>query len=109
MADRELNGARDLAWHNRRVLAERLNWPEGMLETCEQLDREHPGWRTSWYPEDACFSATHTVRYLSFRYVRSQTVEGLVEKMIEADTRAADQRTEWELMKPRGWSILKTQ
>lgn len=40
----------DLAWRNRQVLAERLGWPDGELETCEQLERDHPGWTFSWRP-----------------------------------------------------------
>lgn len=35
-----------LAWANRRVAAKRAGWPEGALETCEEVEREH----TNWYP-----------------------------------------------------------
>ncbi|GAA2696619.1 hypothetical protein [Actinoplanes palleronii] len=35
-----------LAWHNRRVLAERLHWPAGALEECERLGR--PRWWVVW-------------------------------------------------------------
>jgi hypothetical protein len=35
---------------NRRVLAERLGWPAGALEECEQLDAAYPGWSITWSP-----------------------------------------------------------
>jgi hypothetical protein len=37
-----------LAWRNRRVLAERLNWPAGALEACERLELEHSDLSFSW-------------------------------------------------------------
>ena len=36
----------ELAWRNRRVIAERLGWPAGALEACEAIEVEHP----NWYP-----------------------------------------------------------
>lgn len=39
-----------LAWRNRRILADRLGWPAGALAACEALDRRFPGWHTSWAP-----------------------------------------------------------
>lgn len=35
-----------LAWRNRRVLSVRLGWPDGAVEVCEQVERDHP----DWYP-----------------------------------------------------------
>jgi hypothetical protein len=40
----------ELAAKNRRLLAERLGWPDGALEACEQLDQAHIGWYTNWSP-----------------------------------------------------------
>jgi predicted DNA-binding transcriptional regulator AlpA len=37
-----------LAWDNRRILAERLNWPNGALETCEQVEQESPEWHITY-------------------------------------------------------------
>jgi prophage regulatory protein len=37
-----------LAWNNRRILDERLNWPTGALETCEQVEQEHPEWSINY-------------------------------------------------------------
>lgn len=37
-----------LADRNRRVMAKRLRWPAGAVETCERLERKHPGWCVSW-------------------------------------------------------------
>lgn len=39
---------RDLAWKNRRTIAERLHWPEGALEACEQIEQDHPEWYPNW-------------------------------------------------------------
>lgn len=38
----------ELAWMNRAVLAERLDWPEGALEVCERIERQYPRWSVSW-------------------------------------------------------------
>lgn len=38
----------ELRAHNRRIFAERLRWPAGVLEVCEALDAEHPAWSASW-------------------------------------------------------------
>lgn len=36
---------------NNRILAEVQKWPDGILETCEALDRGHPGWSVWWRHE----------------------------------------------------------
>jgi hypothetical protein len=36
---------------NRWLFAERLHWPEGAVETCEQLESEHPGFEVWWFPK----------------------------------------------------------
>lgn len=33
---------------NRRVLAERLDWPSGAVPVCEWMDHANPGWHTMW-------------------------------------------------------------
>jgi hypothetical protein len=109
MADGDLAAHRSLRWHNRRVMAERREWPAGHLETCERLDDEHAGWYTNWHPGDQCFTATHTIRQLSYRYARARTVEELVVKMAEADKLAAAQLAEWQLITPRGWKVFRSQ
>jgi hypothetical protein len=40
--------ADSLASRNRRALAERLRWPDGALEECERLARDHPRWWVVW-------------------------------------------------------------
>lgn len=35
---------------NQELIAERLRWPAGMLETCRRIEDEHPGWLVSWTP-----------------------------------------------------------
>lgn len=36
---------------NRRLLAERLGWPEGALDECLQLEEELPGFEVAWFGE----------------------------------------------------------
>ena len=105
----DLPYTRAMAWRKREVEAERMKWPAGMLETCERLDTEYPGWRTGWFPEGRWYTALHTERTLSFRWARAATVEELIDTMIDLDTRAAAQWSEWERERPRGWSVLRIQ
>lgn len=39
-----------LGWKNRRVLAERMGWPEGAVDVCEQVETAHPGWYPNYSP-----------------------------------------------------------
>ncbi|BEL06073.1 hypothetical protein Q0Z83_042640 [Actinoplanes sichuanensis] len=39
-----------LAWKNRRLMAQRLPYPAGALDSCERFDRDHPFWSASWMP-----------------------------------------------------------
>lgn len=39
---------------NRRLLAERLGWPAGALEACEDVERRFPGWAVFWCRPSAC-------------------------------------------------------
>lgn len=109
MADGDLAAHRSLRWHNRRAVADRLHWPDGHLTTCERLDDEHAGWYVNWHPGDQTFTATHTVRLLSYRYARARTADELAAKLAEADKLAAEQLAEWELITPRGWKVLRSQ
>jgi hypothetical protein len=34
------------------ILAERLQWPDGTLETCLRLESEHPCWLVAWLGEN---------------------------------------------------------
>lgn len=34
----------ELAARNRRIVAERLKWPDGAIDACERIERDHPGW-----------------------------------------------------------------
>lgn len=38
----------DLMRRNREVLAERLDWPDGALHACLDLERRYPGWHVDW-------------------------------------------------------------
>ncbi|WP_030443156.1 hypothetical protein [Actinoplanes subtropicus] len=35
-------------FRNRRILAERQDWPEGVLEECEALEQRRPAWSVTW-------------------------------------------------------------
>lgn len=37
-----------LALRNRRALAERIGWPAGVVEQCEELEERYPAWAVSW-------------------------------------------------------------
>jgi len=43
----------ELAWRNRRILADRLGWPVGAVQECEWVEREHPGWSPHWREANA--------------------------------------------------------
>lgn len=40
-----------LRLRNRRVLAERLHWPHGVTDECEELEQRFPAWTVSWRAE----------------------------------------------------------
>jgi hypothetical protein len=43
---------RQMAVRNRELIAERCGWPDGILPTCVELERQHPGWDVGWLPEN---------------------------------------------------------
>lgn len=43
---------RAMAIRNREIIAERCGWPAGILATCVELERRHPGWDVSWMREN---------------------------------------------------------
>jgi hypothetical protein len=104
----ELAG-RELQRHNRRVLAERLRWPDGTLETCEELEQEHPAWHVFWGDDEPAWTAWHYERRRFYRNARGATVAELVANMAEQDRLAAEQRAEWARWRPYGWSTARVQ
>lgn len=38
----------ELRQHNLLLLAERLKWPDGAVEVCQEIEAEFPGWLTHW-------------------------------------------------------------
>jgi hypothetical protein len=44
----ELVTRRELRARNRRIVAERVGWPDGAVEACERLEREYRGWDVRW-------------------------------------------------------------
>jgi len=55
--------AAEMRWRNRQVLAERLHWPAGALEHCEEIERQYPDWSISW--SDACAWAKQEAGYFA--------------------------------------------
>jgi hypothetical protein len=37
-----------MAERNRAVIAERLGWPDGALEACQDLEQRHPAWHVTY-------------------------------------------------------------
>lgn len=76
-----------LRHHNRRVLAERLHWPDGVLEACARVEVEHPGWVVFWMREN---TTPGFERPAGFHAVRGQGKQRLetyapdVERLVEA-------------------------
>lgn len=92
-----LQGREALARSNRRVLAERLGWPAGHLEACEQVDVDRPGWFASWYKANlAPPEFAHPARFSGWRRlgnvrVHAETIEGLLTVIDEAEVRIAEE------------------
>ncbi|WP_433067553.1 hypothetical protein [Dactylosporangium sp. CS-033363] len=58
----------ELAWKNRQILSDRLDWPRGMLAICERVERDFPDWSIVW--SDAWYwsgSRTRVGFYAEFR------------------------------------------
>jgi hypothetical protein len=55
-AARRRQESRELAHRNRRIIAERMGWPDGAIEVCEKLDLEFPGWHCNYWAEDVGWS-----------------------------------------------------
>ncbi|GAA4609754.1 hypothetical protein BJY16_007491 [Actinoplanes octamycinicus] len=102
-----------LSWRNRRVIAERLGWPDERLGDCERLDREHLGWSVTWWDsrngEAAGFRAQHRVRWRYFTYAAGGTEAELVAAMAEQDRLAAMQLAEWRSLRPAGSIVIGSQ
>lgn len=103
-----------LAAANRRVLAERLGWPAGYLEACEQVDADHPGWHATWhranpgppaFAHPAEFTAFLRAEHGAVATVHGETVEALLEAMA-----LAERHVVWEQGRREAafWSIGQT-
>jgi hypothetical protein len=44
-----LPGEQDMAERNRRLIAQRLNWPPGALDAVRAIEAACPGWAASWF------------------------------------------------------------
>lgn len=42
---------RALRAQNKVLLAERLRWPDGALQACQDLEKRYPGWNVHWLGE----------------------------------------------------------
>lgn len=74
----------DLLRHNLYLLAERLKWPEGVVEEVDRIETDNAGWLITWRPEGdkpAGFYARH--RHPSTRETDTYgaTLEEIAEKI----------------------------
>ena len=60
----------DLLRHNRRVMAERLGWPDGAVETCDWLQDAYPDWISGWQAEQAIPGFEKPAGYYASRWHR---------------------------------------
>lgn len=58
---------RQLAIRNREIIAERCGWPAGILATCVELERRHPGWDMSWLRENTIKGFEHPAGFAATR------------------------------------------
>lgn len=79
----------ELARRNRMIISVRTGWPDDALETCERLDREHPGWSVWWRRAGDRHSSPVFTAARGDVAVCAETPEGLVERMEAAPQRAA--------------------
>lgn len=100
---------------NRRVIAERLRWPAGVLKACEDLDAEHPGWAVGWLRENCARGWERPAGFCASRVDRAVigadrvfglTADDLRARIAAVEVRkaakvAADQRR-WESMRALG-------
>lgn len=81
---------------NRRLMAERRGWPGGVLDTCERLDREHPGWSVWWQMESTVPGFEHPAGFLAdwladdSVVVCAETEAGIVAAMQAAPARVTE-------------------
>lgn len=83
--------------NNRRLLAERQHWPDGVLDECQRIDHLNPGWDTMWSAggeltwKERGFYSTHAD--LAYgpgprRYLYGATIEEILDAI--ADHQPAD-------------------
>lgn len=96
-----------LAWANRRLIAERLRWPDGALEHCERIDGTHPGWSTGWqeasaitgFEKPAGYYATarYTARGDYGRSFRPEVYGATPDELVAAIETAPPPEDDWHL------------
>jgi len=62
-----LKPGRELRHHNNRIMAERLNWPDGVLDACHNLEDRHPGWSVGWLGENTIKGFERPAGYIATR------------------------------------------
>jgi hypothetical protein len=76
---------------NRRVIAERLDWPAGAADACEAIERDYPRWSAFWVAGDLPpWSARRGYRAVAQRHwvdvhAFGETPEKLRAEIAEAD------------------------
>lgn len=85
--------AHELAWRNRRIIAKRTHWPDGVIQMCEHLDATRPGWTVWWHPENTYPGFGHPAAYRASRWTGHVTVCGEdPAALVAAMERAPDER-----------------
>lgn len=81
---------------NRRLIAERLGWPDTALATCIEIENEFPGWMVYWTQgglprdRDPGFRAFIQVHGWRRTDVAGATAEELRERLADAVTKLPD-------------------
>jgi hypothetical protein len=60
----------DLLRHNRRVMAERIGWPDGALEACDKLEAAYPDWIVGWQRESTITGFARPAGFYASRWSR---------------------------------------
>lgn len=55
----------ELGRRNRRLIAERADWPDGAVEACEKIEDEYPEWVIWWAPENPAKGFEHDAGFFA--------------------------------------------
>lgn len=93
---------REIVRRDRRELAARLQWPDGAVEVCERIDREHAGWTVSWLPAGTVPGHERPACFWARREWPRHEVHAADEDELVAGIRQAPPASSWDLRPLRG-------